>query len=127
MDAVLVDSDIVIEVLRNRNSEIRESWEALSEAAVSVAYSPVTAAEIWHGARPPESSPIERLFSALACIPIDAEIGRQAGNFMRRFRPSHGLELGDALIAATASLHGLRLWTRNRKHYPMRDVQFYLD
>jgi len=126
MDAVLVDSDIVIEVLRNRNPAIRDSWEVLGDAEVSVAYSPVTAAEIWQGARPPESTAIERLFSALACIPIDAAIGRQAGDFMRRFRPSHGLELGDALIAATASLHGLRLWTRNRKHYPMREVQFYL-
>lgn len=55
----------------------------------------------------------------------DTQIERQAGDLMRRFRPSHGLELGDALIAATASLHGLRLWTRNRKHYPMRDLKFY--
>jgi predicted nucleic acid-binding protein len=33
--------------------------------------------------------------------------------------------LGDALIAAAASIHGLDLWTRNRKHYPMKDITFY--
>ena len=31
----------------------------------------------------------------------------------------------DALIAATAVLHHATLWTRNRKHYPMPDVNFY--
>jgi len=35
------------------------------------------------------------------------------------------VELGDALIAATASLHNLALWTRNRRHYPMKDVFFF--
>jgi predicted nucleic acid-binding protein len=29
------------------------------------------------------------------------------------------------LIAATASVHQLKLWTQNRKHFPMKDVQFY--
>jgi predicted nucleic acid-binding protein len=35
------------------------------------------------------------------------------------------LELGDALIAAAATTSGVRLWTRNRKHYPMADVRFH--
>jgi predicted nucleic acid-binding protein len=33
--------------------------------------------------------------------------------------------LGDALIAATASIHNLELWTRNRRRYPMRDLAFF--
>jgi len=33
--------------------------------------------------------------------------------------------LGDALIAATVSIHKLELWTRNRRHYPMGDVAFF--
>lgn len=31
----------------------------------------------------------------------------------------------DALIAAAATTAGLRLWTLNRRHYPMDDVRFY--
>jgi len=65
------------------------------------------------------------LFAALTCVPIDAEIGRRAGEYLRLYAKSHGVELGDALIAATASIHGLTLWTRNRKHYPMKDLSFY--
>jgi predicted nucleic acid-binding protein len=36
------------------------------------------------------------------------------------------LTLADALIAAAASTSGLRLWTRNRRHYPMDDLAFFL-
>jgi len=31
----------------------------------------------------------------------------------------------DALVAASANALGLRLWTLNRRHYPMDDVTFY--
>jgi len=34
--------------------------------------------------------------------------------------------LGDALLAATASTHNLGLWTRNRRHYPVKDLEFFL-
>jgi predicted nucleic acid-binding protein len=31
----------------------------------------------------------------------------------------------DALIAAVATMSGLRLWTLNRRHYPMEELEFY--
>jgi predicted nucleic acid-binding protein len=123
---VLVDSDILIEVSRSRDETVLSRWRKLSEPGASVLYSPVSAAELWAGARPAEREPLERLFDALTCADIDAETGRLAGDYLSRFRKSHGVELGDALIAATAVLHGAALWTRNRKHYPMKEVEFYL-
>jgi hypothetical protein len=35
------------------------------------------------------------------------------------------VELGDALIAAGAVLNNAALWTRNRKHYPMKELAFF--
>jgi predicted nucleic acid-binding protein len=46
-----------------------------------------------------------------------------AGDYLARFHSSHGMGIGDALIAATAYVHDLRLWTGKRKHYPMRDIR----
>jgi len=35
------------------------------------------------------------------------------------------VRIADALIAAAATTSGLRLWTLNRRHYPMKDLEFY--
>ncbi len=125
MKAVLIDSDILIEVARGRNPAVVARWDELSRGDSVPLCSPVTIAEIWYGARPPEHEALSRLFAALVCVPIDGEIGRHAGDYLREFRKSHHLELGDALIAATAAIHNLTLWTRNRKHYPMKGLSFY--
>jgi predicted nucleic acid-binding protein len=122
---VLVDSDILIEVTRGRDQEVLSRWEELSQSDDVVLYSPVTAAELWTGARPREHDALNKLFRALLCVPIDSDTGRQAGEYMRQYRKSHGVELGDALIAAAAVLNRAGLWTRNRKHYPMKELGFY--
>ncbi len=122
---VLVDSDILIEVSRGRDQEILSRWSELSQSDNTVLFSPVTAAELWAGARPREHEAIANLFRALVCVPIDSETGRQAGDYLRQYHKSHGLELGDALIASSARLHRAELWTRNRKHYPMKELSFY--
>lgn len=125
MKSVLIDSDILIEVTRARDDAILLRWDELSRVETPLLCSPVTVAELWHGARTQEHRALHTLFVAIHCIPIDAEIGIQAGEYLRLYAKSHHVELGDALIAATVSLHNLALWTRNRKHYPMKDIAFY--
>lgn len=123
--SVLVDSDVLIEVSRARNQSIISTWKSLHESRTGILYSPITAAEVWAGARKNEFDAITRLFQELQCAPVDYEIGELAGEFMRLYNKSHSLELPDALIAATAVSTGSALWTRNRKHYPMNEVTFY--
>jgi predicted nucleic acid-binding protein len=125
LSAVLIDTDIIIEVLRARDPSIVTEWRRLSDSGEPALYSAVTMAELWHGARKKEEPAILRLLAALICVPVDAEIGRRAGEYLRAFHASHGTELGDALIAATAALHTCSLWTRNRKHYPMPDLEWF--
>ena len=125
MKSVLIDSDILIEVSRARDSAILARWDALSRGSTALFCSPVTVAELWHGARQPDDTILQAIFAAIQAIPIDAEIGQRAGAFLKRYAKSHGVELGDALIAATATLHDLQLWTRNRRHYPMKELRFF--
>jgi len=68
---------------------------------------------------------LQTLFGAVRCIPIDIEIGQRAGAYLRQHAKSRSVELGDALIAATASIHNLQLWTGNRRHYPTKDLSFF--
>jgi predicted nucleic acid-binding protein len=122
---VLVDSDILIEVSRGRNADIISRWIELSYSD-AVLYSPVSVAELWAGARPSEHEALDNLFRALTCVPINEEVGRQAGAYLRLYRQRHGVEVADALIGASAVAHGAELWTRNRKHYPMPEVSFFV-
>jgi predicted nucleic acid-binding protein len=122
---VLVDSDILIEVARGRNAEIVSKWVDLSNSDAAVLYSPISVAELWAGARANEHDALNNLFRALTCIQIDEETGRQAGVYLRQYRRSHGVEVADALIAASAVASGAALWTRNRKDYPMKEISFF--
>lgn len=122
---VLVDSDILIEVSRGRDKEIVSIWFELSNTEAAVLYSPVSVAELWAGVRATENVMLAQLFNALTCAPILEETGRRAGEYMRQYRRSHAVEVADALIAAAAVENQARLWTRNRKHFPMKDVEFF--
>jgi predicted nucleic acid-binding protein len=125
LKSVLIDSDILIEVSRARDEAILSRWDQLSRGDSALLCSPVTVAELWHGARQQEYPILNALFVAVHCIPIDIQIGQRAGNYLRQYAKSHHVELGDALIAATVSIHKLELWTRNRRHYPMKDIDFF--
>lgn len=120
-ESYLLDSDVAIEHLRGREWAA-ELFHRIARAGGSVSYSPVTAAEIYHGMRAAEERVTAQLFAHLPCLAIDHEVGKQAGDYLRRYRASHGLALGDALMAATARVHDLVLLTRNRRHYPMPEV-----
>jgi len=80
---------------------------------------PIQVAEIHAGIRESEQFETAEFFRALHHLRLDESIGKQAGEFLRRYRKSHNIMLADAMIAAAALAHHLELWTLNKKHYPM--------
>ena len=122
---VLVDSDVLIEVTRKRDNEILSRWLELAASDEVVMYSPVTAAELWAGVLPREEKLLRDLFEALRCAPIEEAVGTRAGGYLRKYQRSHSVQMGDALIAASAVQNEAALWTRNRKHFPMKEVEFF--
>jgi predicted nucleic acid-binding protein len=123
--SILIDSDIVIEVLRARDQAILMQWSALADSSSPILVSPITVAEIGAGAFVSEMQAISRFFAPLTCVVIDQKIGQLAGEYLRHYSKSHNLKIADALIAASAAQNQAALWTRNRKHYPMDDLSFY--
>ena len=61
--------------------------------------------------------------AALNKVPVSEKIASLAGEFLNTYRRSHGVELADALIAASAIEIQALLLTRNLKHYPMPAVR----
>lgn len=121
---VLYDSDVIIEILRGR-SRVVEAAMILEGGGVPTYCTAVAIAEIHAGIRPGEEPLSEAFFGARGEVVLDGRIGRRAGAYLARYAKSHGVEIADALVAAAAATSGLRLWTLNRKHYPMADVSFY--
>jgi predicted nucleic acid-binding protein len=122
---ILLDSDVIIAWLRGCDPYSRAIPDLLRAGDVLL-WTPVSVAEIFSGARKSELERISDLSLILSCLPVTADTGKQAGEYLQRYTKSHGVELGDALIAASAALHDIPLWTLNRKHYPMKNVRFFV-
>ena len=121
---ILLDSDVIIAWLRGYQPHIRLLPEFLDQGCALI-WTPVSVAEISAGVRKSEEKLIENLFLLFDAFPISLEIGEKAGRYLNLYGKSHGMELGDALIAASASIGDLPLWTLNRKHYPMKEIAFF--
>jgi tRNA(fMet)-specific endonuclease VapC len=60
---------------------------------------------------------IQKHLNRLHNLPIDPSISSQFIQLMERYSLSHKLAIPDALIAATALVHGLELYTLNIKDF----------
>ena len=57
-------------------------------------------------------------------LPLSENIGHRAAVYIEEYALSHGLQAGDAIIAATAAEHGFVLCTGNAKHFnPIKDLK----
>lgn len=118
----LIDTDIAIDHFHGHRETLEYFAQTLIEGEI-LAMSVVGLTEILTGMRPGEQERTEKLFSLFAIIDVDEQIARKAGEYLNQYRKSHGMELADALIAATAFVAGAELVTRNVDDYPMSDVK----
>ena len=113
--ASLIDTDVMIDVSRG-NAGAANYLDSLADPAISI----VTAQELIVGARDKRDlAGIDSLVSAYPVIHIDASIGQLAYDLLKRYAKSDGLRTFDSLIAATAIMRGLKLVSRNHKHFAM--------
>lgn len=116
IESLLLDTCVVIDHLRARPVAVAFVTALEAQPAVCVA----TVAEVLSGLRSQkEAAGVRRFFASTRLIGIDEAVAIQAGNLLRHYRASHGLDLPNAIIAATAEHLGLKLATLNVKHYPM--------
>jgi predicted nucleic acid-binding protein len=124
---LVLDTNIVIDLLKKAPPVVAR-FLALLEARTTFIISPIVVAEVYAGAFAREHKDIEALFDLCQRVSLDSETGRTAGRYANQFSKAfQGIALEDYLLAATAHTHGCPLWTHNRKHYPMGDIELLVS
>lgn len=112
---ILCDTNILIEFYKN-NLQIVQSLQKIGANALAI--SAITQAEIYFGAlNKRELRAIKRHLSLLHIYPLDTVISSQFVALMEAYSLSHKLTIPDAIVAATALVYGLELYTLNLKDF----------
>jgi predicted nucleic acid-binding protein len=115
-DFVIVDTDILIDAGRGV-AEATSCLQAIEQQS-ALATSAVTQMELLIGSRnKKEQDDIEKFLSRFQVIKITGLASDTAVDLLRRYRLSHGLLIGDALIAATALVLNVPLISKNQRDY----------
>ena len=119
MSSLLLDTDVLIEYLRGSEAAIAYLEGLTGELSVSA----ITVAELYAGVRGSiEREALDLFLGAFIVIPVTHTISVAAGDHRRQCGPSHGTDLPDAILAATAEDQGVSLVTFNVRHFPMISV-----
>ena len=112
---ILCDTNILIEIYRS-NAKIIEVVKQIGQENIAV--SDVTCAEILYGARDKKELQIIRKdLNKLTVLPIQSSVSKLAVELVEKYALSHKLSLPDALIASTAIIHNIELYTLNIKDF----------
>jgi predicted nucleic acid-binding protein len=112
---MLVDTDVLIWHLRGYPQATRR-LDQLGALTISAA----SYLEVLQGLRnKAELAAVQKMMlkRQATMLPLTEAITRRAIALMESLTLSHGVQMGDALIAATALEHGLTVLTANTKHF----------
>lgn len=112
---VLCDTNILIEYYKD-NATVLQQLKQIG--ANNIAVSVITKAELFYGARDKqELIKLERHLSFCHCYQLDGEVSLLFADLMKTYALSHRVSIPDMLIAATAIVHNLPLYTLNTKDF----------
>lgn len=123
MTRFLLDTTVLVAHLRG-DEEVSDLILDLVAAGHVPCASCVNVAEIERGIRPRERRAAAALVDRLAFLVTTQEAAVRAGRYLVEFaRRGRTIHLADALVAATARVHGAVLITDNVADFPMRDIR----
>jgi predicted nucleic acid-binding protein len=116
---IIIDSDIIIDHLRGFEYLENITINSLSN---TIMISTISIAEIYSLLYFNEIEKVEKLISTFKVINVDSVIAKLAGKYRMIYYKSHNLLIPDAIIAASAKICNAILVTKNKKHFPMTDI-----
>jgi len=113
---VVIDTDILIDFGLDRDDAVNTM--AVLEKNYLLTTSVIKAMELYSGCRSKKDiKKVEELIADLHIRFVSKSISERAYDLMKKFRSSHGVEINDMLIAATAIETGAKMISKNQKHY----------
>lgn len=121
---ILCDTDVLIEFYKNTTHIIQE-LHIIGQQHLAV--SAITQAELYFGAlNKAELNKIRTHVQSMSRFALDTMISDKFLTLMETYSLSHKLGIPDAIIAATAIVHHLPLYTLNTKHFQfLSDIELY--
>lgn len=118
----LLDTDILIWILRNNRKIIKKISHLSDKADLSL--SVISIAEIYQNVFPSELTETEDLINKYIIFDVDQKIAKMGGLYWQQYsKKLKNLTIADCLIAATANVNNATLVTLNKKHFPMKDIK----
>ena len=117
MTLTIVNSNVLIDAIRNRQPALRFLEAAASAGALWS--SVLVRSELWVGSRPGEDDRIEDLLGRIAWHDVTPSIADRAGRLGAPYRLTHRIGVVDLIIAATAIELGGTVATLNVRDFPM--------
>lgn len=117
-----LDSDILIWHLRGDKKALKFFTSLRDSGVFEMWTGAMQRAEVLFYARPEEEEATELFLSLIKTAPVNQEIVDVAAKIFRRWNPSHGIDVHDAILAATAMQTGGKIFSKNIKHYPMPNL-----
>ena len=116
---IIFDTDIIIWILRGKETIVADAKRLSEETSGKIYITPVQVAEVYSGMKEKEERKTRELIESFYFLDINKRIGELAGIYLNKYRKSHQIELADAIIAASAKNYNFKLYTLNKKRYPM--------
>ncbi|MBI1768136.1 MAG: type II toxin-antitoxin system VapC family toxin [Bacteroidetes bacterium] len=115
-ELVICDSNVIIELLDRANKKVENQLIELGRDRLAI--SSVTYSEIIFGSRnKAHQNTLIRGLEKFALIEIDAIVDSIHRELIKRYSLSHGLDIQDAIVAATALKDDLSLYTLNKRDF----------
>ena len=118
-----VDSDVLIWHLRGEEKAAKMLRSVASDESVALWIGALQRAEVVFFMRENEIAATRAFLSLFKTAAVTAELVDAGGDLYRRWPPSHGIDVNNAILAATALASGGTIYTLNTKHYPMPGVR----
>jgi len=117
-----IDSDVLIWHLRGERKAARLLGTLRKDGKHELWTGALQRAEIVFFMRPGEEQATLLLLDELKTAAVDQSIVDLGAVLYRRWHPSHGVDVHDCILAATALQTGGSIFTLNKKHYPMPEL-----